>query len=173
MVGGGGDEIPCPLALIPLRIVARRPLRGPPSSPPSPSRASPSARAVARLPLPASRAVAISLRRTHQPIDLPARPPSRALANRREKQSKLRCKPTQQASNAICSPPSVSARKAPSSQKKTACGSCALRRDASAARVGGSCAAVTAPATTMVVRALRLRTAEPSGWAQKLRGVCL
>ena len=49
----------------------------------------------------------------------------------------------------------------------------ALRRDASAARVGGSCAAVTAPATTMTVRALRLRTAEPSGWAQKLRGVCL
>ena len=54
MVGGGGDVIPCPLALIPLRIVARRPLRGPPSSPPSPSRASPSPRAVARLPLPAS-----------------------------------------------------------------------------------------------------------------------
>ena len=49
----------------------------------------------------------------------------------------------------------------------------ALRRDASAARVGGSCAAVTAPATTMTVRVLRLRTAEPSGWAQKLRGVCL
>ena len=49
----------------------------------------------------------------------------------------------------------------------------ALRRDASAARVGGSCAAVTAPATTMTVRGLRLRTAEPSGWAQKLRGVCL
>ena len=49
----------------------------------------------------------------------------------------------------------------------------ALRRDASAARVGGSCAAVTAPATTMTVRGLRLRTAEPSGRAQKLRGVCL
>ena len=49
----------------------------------------------------------------------------------------------------------------------------ALRRDASAARVGGSCAAVTAPATTMTVRGLRLRTAEPSGWAQKLRGGCL